>query len=224
MDKTYAQILSQSRANDREDDQDWLLSFTDMVIFLLGFFVILYAASSINHGKYEQIFQSIDGAIGKQGTALSIDDPNNYVGLLKIVQNSIKEHNLQAEVQANLGSRGVELTASGSLLYPSATTELGDKAQSILQKLAISVLPLNYSIHVEGHTDNLPIYSSQYPTNWELSAARASAVVRYLIELGIKPERLSATGFGATRPRNLADSPAARAQNRRVVIVFRKEM
>ena len=112
----------------------------------------------------------------------------------------------------------------GKLLFPTGSTRLNKRAEPILDDI-ISILKeyAEYSINIKGHTDNVPISTPQYASNWELSAIRATTVLRYLIKSGVNPKRLTATGFGDMFPRVPNTSEKNRAINRRVEFVLEKE-
>lgn len=116
--------------------------------------------------------------------------------------------------------RWIEVEIKSSILFGSGSAELASGAQPVLRKLAEKLAPLNNTIHVEGFTDNVPIDNFEFPSNWELSAARASSVVRLFTRLGVNPERMAAIGYGEFRPIASNDTPEGRARNRRVVLVI----
>lgn len=116
----------------------------------------------------------------------------------------------------------LELELSSSLLFPSGDAIPHQDAFDIIEKISAILAPFDNPIQIEGFTDNMPISTAQYPTNWELSAARAASIVRMLAMDGVQPERLAAVGYGEFQP--IADNTDAvgRARNRRVVLVISK--
>ena len=114
----------------------------------------------------------------------------------------------------------VQLRVKDNILFPTGEASLSSPGESLLDRLARRLADSDYRITVEGHTDNRPIETWRYPSNWELSAARAAAVVRQLIEAGIRPQRLHAVGLADTQPIASNDSAAGRAENRRVDLVL----
>ncbi len=114
---------------------------------------------------------------------------------------------------------GVEIDIRDTLLFDSASTALEDRAVPLLRGIARTLFQLPYRVRVEGYADDRPIRTAAFPSNWELSAARAASVVRLLSDFGLEPERLEAVGFGAHRPQVPNSSSAARHLNRRVIIV-----
>jgi chemotaxis protein MotB len=108
-----------------------------------------------------------------------------------------------------------------SATFAPASTEVTDGARELIARVAAAVEPFGHSLRIEGHTDDVPIRTRAFQSNWELSTARASTVIRFLIErVAFDPRRLSAAGYGEFHPRVANDSPANRARNRRVDIVI----
>lgn len=125
-------------------------------------------------------------------------------------------------MQVQVGERGVMIALGEDVLFTSASASLASQSVPALDALASILAEMPYTVWVEGHTDNSPIATAAFPSNWELSTARATAVTRYLVERGLAPHRLRAVGYGDTQPRSSNDTAAGRSQNRRVV--FRVEM
>ncbi|MDG4867810.1 OmpA family protein [Guyparkeria sp. 1SP6A2] len=124
----------------------------------------------------------------------------------------------QVEVSAVAGK--VQLRVKDNILFPTAEAGLSGRGENVLGELAKRLGDSDYAITVEGHTDDRPIQTWRYPSNWELSAARAAAVVRRLIDAGIRPGRLNAVGLADTQPIASNDNPEGRAENRRVDLVL----
>ncbi len=123
-------------------------------------------------------------------------------------------------IEVRRDKRWIEVEIKSSILFGSGSAELASGAQPVLRKLAEKLAPLNNTIHVEGFTDNVPIDNFEFPSNWELSAARAASVVHLFTRLGVSPERMAAIGYGEYRPIASNDTPEGRARNRRVVLVI----
>jgi len=130
---------------------------------------------------------------------------------------------LRDRIDLVVGSGNVSLEISDSILFAPASAALSDSGSELLDEVAALLQSLPYSLSVEGHTDNVPIQTARYPSNWELSSARAAAVTRVLIEKGVAPERVRAIGYGETRPRDNNGSETGRARNRRVSFVLQLE-
>ncbi len=134
-----------------------------------------------------------------------------------------------AQSMVELAEPGLELFVDGQLLrvelsekilFPLGSAELGEGGKELLAKLVDGLVSRDVRINVQGHTDDLPISTAQFPSNWELSSYRATRVARQLIELGLKAENLQVSGFADTRPRVPNDSPEQRALNRRVSLIL----
>jgi chemotaxis protein MotB len=127
---------------------------------------------------------------------------------------------LQEQVDVTREAQYIRLEVKDTLLFASASADLKAQAETLLQNLVGMLQRHTGRISVEGHTDDIPIATARYPSNWELSAARASTVARYLILHGIAADRVQAVGYADTQPRSANNSSAGRARNRRVSLVI----
>ncbi len=223
----------QAHAEGHVNHERWLLTYADLITLLMVFFVILYSMSKQDVAKYAKLTASIQRAFNIQ--VLEGLDPTALNGKFGSF-NSAQLHDLETikqdlgafAEQLGLGDKivvrpsreGITISLSSSLLFESGKADLRPDSKKVLEKVATILSHIPNEVRVEGHTDNIPPASSLYPTNWELSAARALAVTRYLISLGIQPERLSAAGYGEYRP--IADNTTkeGRAANRRADLVI----
>jgi len=128
----------------------------------------------------------------------------------------------QGLIQVSSNELWLQIELKDSILFSSGSADTSEQAQKIFDVVASIVKGYANPIQVEGFTDNIPINSPRYPTNWELSTARASAIVKYLAAQGVAPERLSAVGYGEYQPTATNDTPEGRAQNRRVTVMIAK--
>ncbi|NLJ11416.1 flagellar motor protein MotD [Denitrificimonas caeni] len=221
----------------------WLVSYADFITLLFAFFVVMYSISSINEGKYKVLSDSMEGIFSQPERAIKpipvgderfkgqSDSDDGESGSGSVAQDplaSIAEQ-IRDQFDGLLGDgklhvraneMWLELELSSSLLFPSGDAIPHQDAFDIIEKISSILAPFDNPIQVEGFTDNLPISTAQYPTNWELSAARAASIVRMLVMDGVQPERLAAVGYGEFQP--IADNAdaAGRARNRRVVLVI----
>lgn len=225
----------------------WLVSYADFITLLFAFFVVMYSISSVNEGKYKVLSDSMEGIfkqaeraimpipIGDErfkGQANTEDDSVSAGGLPQDPLDSIAEQirdqfdgllgDGQLYVRAN--EMWLELELSSSLLFPSGDAIPHQDAFDIIEKISGILAPFENPIQVEGFTDNLPISTAQYPTNWELSAARAASIVRMLVIDGVEPERLAAVGYGEFQPIVENTDAVGRARNRRVVLVISRDV
>lgn len=217
------------------NQERWLLTYADLITLLLVFFVVMYSISKADERKFASLNVSlqrafnvdvlsgqVQTAVGGEGGAVSgnsiLDD---FLGLRAEVNKLAKDLGAENQVNVVLQKEGIAISLSGSLLFDSGRADLKLDPTRILDGIAARVQGIPNEIRVEGHTDNIPVGSDLYPTNWELSAARATVVTRYLAEVGgIPPQRLSAQGFAEFRP--VADNATRehRALNRRVDILI----
>ncbi|MCL5961054.1 MAG: OmpA family protein [Chloroflexi bacterium] len=218
-----------------ENSERWLLTYSDLITLLLVFFVVMYSVSKADEKKFSRLSASLQKAFnvvvleGQDKTAVAGDmGPasgnavmNDFVGLRTQIIRLAEEMGVQSHVDVRLQPEGIAISLSGNLLFDSGRAELRPESTQILDGVADQLRSQPNEIRVEGHTDNIPVNSEMYPTNWELSVARATVVTRYLTEVdGLSPRRLSAQGYGEFRP--LVDNKTRedRAQNRRVDILI----
>lgn len=205
-----------------EGGDDWLITYSDLVTLLLTFFILIAAISKVDPLKFERIAQSLSGAYGKEDNEQQIDLRTVY----KMINDLINNAAYASKVEVNLMPIGVAVTFKSNVLFTSGKATIKKDIEPILDGLAWVIQELPYSVAVEGHTDDIPIFSDEYPSNWELSTARASRVVRYLISEGVSSKRLFASGYADTKARvpNLDEFGRPidenRAENRRVEIIF----
>ncbi|MBM7623513.1 flagellar motor protein MotB [Sporohalobacter salinus] len=227
------------RQNDESDDSNWLTTYGDMMTLLLAFFVLLYSFSSINEQKFKMALESLQGNLGvlKGGKTVSSSElitagvQNNNMGLPRLnrihqkLTSYLQKKKLQDDIKVKMTERGLTIRFTGKVLFDLGEAKIKDEADSILDKISDIISRVPNQIMVEGHTDNLPISNSRFPSNWELSTARATNVVKYFIEEnGIVPAKLSAAGYSKYKPVKPNNSSENRALNRRVdVILLKKE-
>jgi chemotaxis protein MotB len=239
------------RKNSSGEKCTWLITMSDLMQLLLTFFVLLFSMSSLNPEKFAAAALSIQGALigpemgesiiesyeGEeiiptdnikviQEEKIGIEISNEIIETYHKVDKFIKDNGLQADVRVQLNADGVLVDIKDAILFDTGSAQLKSSGLEVLKKLEPLINDFDNDIVVEGHTDNVPISGGQYPTNWELSAARALSVVRYLSEdVNIDPERLSARAYGEYNPIAPNDSPQNKALNRRVnlFIVFENE-
>lgn len=208
----------------------WLLTYADMITLLLAFFIILYASSRVDAKKYTDFVSSVRTAFGVPLPPRPIVQAGNggekllpfpdMVGMLVQQLNSHLEEAIKAgSVEIERNDKGIVLRFRETVLFGLGSATLSDEAKRILDKVAPSLLNTPYAIEVEGHTDNLPIRSSIFPSNWELSVGRATAVIRHLVEVHrFPPGRLAARGMADNQPLAPNDSARGNSRNRRVEV------
>ncbi|MET0752711.1 MAG: OmpA family protein [Pyrinomonadaceae bacterium] len=200
-------IETESRHNDR-----WLLSYADLVTLLLALFIVLYAAS--DRDRAQKIASSF-ASQNTNGDGILPGNDADKTSETRILENPI----LMQKTKMRQTSRGLIISLSEAGFFSAGDATVSADAETVIKTLAETLKDSQTPVRVEGHTDSTPISSPRYPSNWELSTARASSVLARLLENGIAPERLSAAGYGGFQP--VADNATieGRAQNRRVDIV-----
>lgn len=216
----------------------WLISYADFITLLFILFIILYSFSQIDLKKYEKVANSLRSEFSGGGNAIM-----DYSGTLPQEQGSTntqpgdqalltlaqeistysEEKGISANIDMHSNERGLYITISGTVLYDDAMATLTPQAKDFINTIFDHVKSLPNHIRIEGHTDNRPIRSTDFPSNWELSAARSINLVRYLIEdYGLDPQRLSSSAYGEYRPIAPNDTPENQSKNRRVEIIILK--
>ncbi len=212
----------------------WLLTYADMITLLLALFIILFAISNISKVKFQRLATEISGGFnstdalnkppsgGTTGVQSGHGNEANMGWVKGELDRYIAQHKLQSKVQTRFDKQGLVITLlSDKAYYDSGSADLRPETKQLLDVVAGQLRSVRNDVRVEGSTDNVPIATAAYPTNWELSAARATGVTRYLVENDkIVPTRISFAGFGEFRPKFANDSDAHRQQNRRVDIVI----
>ena len=167
----------------------------------------------------------LGGVSGVKGTAAQVaalQEIQRLEGIEKRIRAALKQHGLQEDVRFKVTERGLVVAlVSDDVFFDSASADIRPRGRQVLQAVAPTIRNLPNPIAVEGHANHLTISSSVYPTNWELSGARAAGVVRWLTSHGgISDQRLSATGYGSSRPLYPASDPRSIRFNRRVDLVL----
>jgi chemotaxis protein MotB len=212
------------------------MSYADLVTLLLALFTTLYAASSLDAQKAGSLSTSIREAFDTAVDAQPAGEPAPVVAPVTVVPTAPepREESLQERLQRDLAdaikldrvemlrdARGLILSLPEEAAFGVASSEPSGEAREMIRRIAASVGPTASAFRIEGHTDDVPIRTSRFVSNWELSTARASAVVELLVrEFGVDPARLSAAGYGEFHPRVPNDSAENRARNRRIDIVI----
>jgi chemotaxis protein MotB len=262
---------------EKENNERWLLTYSDLITLLLALFIILFSMSNVDKEKYRAVIESLGSVFGAaQGTGtggngeghsgeinfplftpsssfpvtpgafpslapfaspLATSTPNNggignaiEVEAMEYVQHQVeglltKEH-LQNDVTVAVRQRGLVISINSNVLFASGSADLTPEAKAIVLKIANILTPLaNNQICVEGHTDNVPIHTRQFPSNWELSLARANNVRDLLLttNANLDPGKMAVIGYGEYREIDTNDTPEGRAKNRRVNIVILKD-
>ena len=221
--------------SDPNEDTSWLVTYGDMVTLLMVFFVLMFSASKINEEKYDLVAQSINQGFDSPGPDASINPTSAASQAVESPLEEAKakfdelvlEKSLEGEMSATLSPYGLKIELSSNSLFNSGSADVKGSVQSSLVELSDIIQGLgeeDYIVEIEEHTDNVPIRTTQFPSNWELSSLRAVNVARLFEATGVKKNQLSAIAYADTRPKepnldaNGTAIPENQATNRRVVV------
>ena len=247
-------MARKSRPEEHDNHERWLVSYADFITLLFAFFVVMYAISQVNEGKYQILSDALVVAFHQpaqsSSTVIKTTSPTGtsqrainlqireqrllkqqqqliekryqqtqaMKDMAKDVQNSLAALIEEGQVRVTESNRGIAIEINASLLFPVGSATLDEHSIGALSNIAKKIAKVDNLIQIEGHTDNQPISSPQFPSNWELSAARAGTVVRLFEANGVAPKRLVALGYGENRPLESNDTPEGRSRNRRVSV------
>jgi len=259
---------------DHTNHEAWAIPYGDLITLLLAFFVVMYAVSSVNEGKYRVLADSLSTAFGgpprslkpvqigdrpEKGTqteslfstvtlrgfeqdrsGVLADTPGARLGgaeaqpgasesqaaegsaelrrMADAVQQAMRELILQDLVIVRRTEQWLEIEIKTDILFPSGSARLSPDAVQVLERLAAILRPFPHALRIEGHTDNVPIATREFPSNWELSAARAASVVHLFMHQGIDAQRMTVVGLGEYHPAADNATVEGRNRNRRVVV------
>ena len=225
---------------EHENHERWLVSYADFITLLFAFFVVMYAISTLNEGKYRVLSDALgvafrnDKVVTAQSNGMApinrtspsalpprpgmkVPDPMRREQERKLLDLAAKIKDALAplvktgQVRLTQLPRGIAVEINASLLFAPGQATLQPDSIAALEAVAGVLAATPDPIQVEGHTDNLPIASAQFPSNWELASARASSVVRLFVSTGVDPARLTASGYADNRPMESNDTPEGRA-------------
>lgn len=232
--------MSKKKHEEHENHERWLVSYADFITLLFAFFVVMYSVSSVNEGKFRTVSESIKAAlhpivsphvsatpfqVGHNASASVSPNlaPSRDLAVrrlrqvVKLLQSNGQSDRIR---MIERGDSDIVLSLPELVLFQAGEANLRAEAMPILQALSEVLIELDRQVKVQGHTDNVPIRTAQFPSNWELSAIRAVMVVRAMHELyGVPTESLSAIGYADSQPVVDNATPENRAKNRRVEIV-----
>ncbi|RJG05930.1 flagellar motor protein MotD [Noviherbaspirillum cavernae] len=238
--------MPRKRYEEEPDNHDrWMVSYADFITLLFAFFVVMYAISSVNDGKYRVLSSSLISAFSNGTKPLIINDDNRPQPPVQIAPPSQKrqgealrrerEHMTriardiltvlaplidQGKVRVTQTDRGVKVEINASVLFAPGDARLAVESSEALKAVAAVLKDDVRAIQVEGHTDSVPIRNALFASNWELSAVRASSVVRLFIDNGVAESRLTAVGRGSTQAVGDNDTADGRQRNRRVAVII----
>lgn len=234
--------MSRKRSHEEHVNHEaWAIPYGDLVTLLLAFFVVMYSISSVNEGKYRVVSDSLNAAFRGEPTStlpiqlgapsattvsaplVQLPDQVRIMALRQLAdqaEDALTPLIMQGLVDVQRGDGFVEIAIRSDILFASGSAALSAAARPVIIMLGEALSGFPNTIRVEGHTDNVPIAAAAFPSNWELSAARATSVVHLLIQSGVDPRRLSVAAFGEYRPVLPNITADARNANRRVVLMI----
>ena len=230
--------------HEEHEGEPWLLPYSDLMTLLLALFIALFAISQTDQKKMSELAQAFTAAfnmggpsffdkagpnVGRRAELMSDEDLGNqaYLSenmqleeLQKKLQSYIEENNLDEQLSTQLAEEGLMIRIKERALFPSGSAQLVGQAQSIVPVVAGMLASLPERVVISGHTDNVPINTAQYPSNWELSASRAMNLMKAILaaDKSLNPARFSAIGYSEYRPIADNKTDAGKQQNRRVEI------
>lgn len=227
--------MAKKKAEKAPNHERWLLTYADMITLLMIFFIVLWSMSNADSEKWQKISAALQrafsldffevGGSGSQSSTTSgpvvIDAKLAAFAAIKSQIGVLAQNNdVINDVDVRLDREGVVITLSGNFLFESGRADIQPDAVPLLDGIVAYLRTLPNEVRISGHTDNIPIETPLYASNWELSSARAIAIVKYLTAAGISAERLGAVGFGEYRPLVPNDTRANRAKNRRAELLI----
>ncbi|KXS49957.1 chemotaxis protein MotB [Halanaerobium congolense] len=229
-----------NKKHKKEDDGGgspaWMTTFGDMMTLLLVFFVLLYSFSSMDVEKFRGFISALQNQLGvlDGGQTITPDvnidagnigedfaqAPENIQQIMQELDNYIESNNLGDKVNVENKRKGLVISLTGEILYELGKADIREQGKEVLAIISNILIDIPNDIMIEGHTDDLPIRTDEFPSNWELSTARAVNVIKFLIEeRNFNPARLSAAGYSEYRPVANNNTAEGRAKNRRVEVV-----
>jgi chemotaxis protein MotB len=221
MSETPSSYPAQRRKGGDGDSEDWLITYSDAITLILAFFVLIVTFSEIDLPRFEAVKAGIAQQLGQR----SVVRPASQ--LRAELMTTVDSLGMADAVRVDTSRRGIEIELAATAFYHPGAAEVRPEARPVVAEIARTLLSPRYnrfSISVEGHTDDDPIATERFPSNWELSAARATNIVRLFVDSRLPAHRLQAVGFGDTRPkvpnRDIAGVaiPENQAINRRIIV------
>ncbi|MCR5833075.1 MAG: OmpA family protein [Selenomonadaceae bacterium] len=239
-----------AKKHEEEASEAWLLPYSDLMTLLLALFICLFAISQTDQVKLTQMAQAFTAAFNTggpsffdkngpsesmqreivtsedQGNAAYIQENQQLEDLQQRLEEYIEQNNLQDELSTQMEEEGLMIRIKERALFPSGSADLVPESQRIGPLVAGLLAEIPERVLISGHTDTDPISNAQFPSNWELSSARAMTFMKYLFSLNdtLNPARFSAIGYGEYRPIAMNDTPENKQMNRRVEILIARTM
>lgn len=226
--------MRRKHGGEHDNLERWLLTYSDLITLLLGLFVILYASSQVDMKKYKAVVSAFENVFGGGRTSGPLPGNQGVMTSPSSVPPMKQNDEMDRRVRSILGNalkrggvmvtedeRGVTVHFLEKLLFDPGKAEIKPEAFPVLDTVGFLLASIPNRIRIEGNTDNTPIHTAQFPSNWHLSVARALNVGYYLMKhYPIRPEKVAIVGYGEYHPFVPNDTPAHKAENRRVDIVI----
>lgn len=222
---------------EHENHERWLVSYADFITLLFAFFTSMYAISSVNEGKFRILSESLAIAfnptqytstrmpegprfVKEQRSHASDEFKDMFTNNYQKIQAALRELEQDQKLSLLVDEQRITIRISESMLFEPASDKVVDGGFTVIDEVARVLKELPNGIRIEGHTDNVPVHTERFPTNWDLSASRAIRLLKYFVDQhGYDPRKLSALGLGEYRPIDTNDTPTGRSKNRRVDIL-----
>ena len=215
-------MAAPSNPPEEADEEEWLITYADAITLLMAFFIMLLTFAKFDIPSFEEVKKGISEAVGHR------ENEPTPTELLKVeVEDAVATMQAEEVTKVTKDEKGIVIELDSSAFYRPGSADILPQAAPLLKKISdllVSPKFRFYNVEIEGHTDDAPISTPRYPSNWELSAGRATRVARFFANTKIDPVRLKATGFAETRPvvpnRDANKKPLKKnmAKNRRVII------
>ena len=195
---------------------EWIYTYGDLVTLLLAFFILLFASCKREDQKFRAISEALRGSIPAS--------PHMFEGAPQFMENiesKLKKSQAGEESSITVDDRGITVSFNDTAFFQPGSAIILEKGKRTIEKFARVLHAIPNTVVIEGHTDNVPIKTKKFPSNWELSAARAGTVARLLEQFEISSDRLEIAAYGSTRPKVKNKSPELRALNRRIDILIK---
>lgn len=213
--------------NEGKGSAKWLTTFNDLMTLLMVFFVLMFSMGKIDTKQLKSFQNALQSGLGimyaGRRTEIAVIDPRKEFGAMH--HGEMEDHIKALDAEPGVGvvstKEGAIITLANKIIFRTGVADIAPGAFPILNRIAEIIKKTSMPVRVEGHTDNDPIHTERFPSNWELSTARAVNVVKYFAaQRGIFPKRLSAVGYGESKPLFPNDSDENKAKNRRVEIIL----
>lgn len=243
-------MAKKKKKHDEHMDESWLIPYADILTLLLALFIVLFASSSIDEGKFTELKESFNSVLNGSSGLIeelnsgraerefrepvseseiknmeAIQEQNDLRKVKEIIDQMITDKGLVDSVRTELNADALKIVLTNEILFESGEASLRESSLTILRVIANVLENVPNSVQVSGHTDDVPIQTAQFPSNWELSTARSISVLKYIIETNgdLDASRFSSAGYGEYKPLVPNDSFVNKAKNRRVELEVKRE-